>query len=69
MPTNDIDLLKQINTNQAAELLGVTPRKLELMRQHGNGPAFVRVSSKCVRYRIKDLISFQEANLKMSTLQ
>ncbi|MCP5426759.1 MAG: DNA-binding protein [Chromatiaceae bacterium] len=64
-----IDLYKQINTEAAADFLGVTPRKLEQMRQHGNGPEFVRISPKCVRYRMKELIAFQDAHLRQNTLQ
>ena len=66
---NAIDLYKQINTEAAANFLGVTPRKLEQMRQHGNGPVFVRISPKCVRYRLKELIAYQEARLRENTLQ
>ncbi len=64
-----IDLYKQINTNEAADFLGVTPRKLEQMRQRGTGPVFVRISPKCVRYRIKELIAYQDAHLRENTLQ
>ncbi|MCG8007981.1 MAG: helix-turn-helix domain-containing protein [Candidatus Thiodiazotropha lotti] len=63
------DLYHQINTEEAAKFLGITTRKLEQMRQHGTGPVFVKVSPKCVRYRIKELVAFQEANLKQSTIQ
>ncbi len=63
-----IDQFRQINTNAAAKFLDLTPRKLELMRQHGDGPVYVRVSPKCIRYRIKELLAFQEANLKRSTM-
>ena len=64
-----LDLYKQINTKDAAKLLGVTTRKLEQMRQHGTGPTFVRVSPKCVRYRLKELIAFQDAHLRKNTIQ
>ncbi|MBV2091697.1 MAG: helix-turn-helix domain-containing protein [Candidatus Thiodiazotropha sp. (ex Ctena orbiculata)] len=64
-----IDLYHQINTEEAAKFLGITTRKLEQMRQHGTGPVFVKVSPKCVRYRIKELVAFQEENLKHSTIQ
>ena len=36
---------------QAADFLSLTPRWLELKRYHGDGPLFVRTSSRCVRYR------------------
>ena len=64
-----IDLYQQINTAAAAKLLGVTPRKLEQMRQHGDGPAYIKVSPKCVRYRIKELIAFQDASRRQSTVE
>src|SRR5262245_48815390 len=52
---------------QSAELLGVTPRALQSWRQRGGGPEFVRISSRCIRYRRRDLISWTEARLRSST--
>ncbi|MBI3247312.1 MAG: helix-turn-helix domain-containing protein [Deltaproteobacteria bacterium] len=52
---------------QASELLGVTPRCLQAWRQRGGGPQFVRVSSRCVRYRRRDLIAWAQARLRSST--
>lgn len=52
---------------QASELLGVTPRALQAWRQRGGGPQFVRVSSRCVRYRRRDLIAWAQARLRSST--
>jgi predicted DNA-binding transcriptional regulator AlpA len=52
--TNEI-LLSQ---RQVAELLGLSERTLEAMRLRGTGPAFVRISRRCVRYRLTDLESF-----------
>ncbi len=63
------DLYKQINTQEAASFLSVTPRYLEQLRQHGNGPRYVKVSPRCVRYRIQDLFDFQEAHLRENTIQ
>ncbi len=67
--SNSFDLYKQINTQDAASFLSVTPRYLEQLRQHGNGPQFVKVSPRCVRYRIQDLIDFQEAHLRINTIE
>jgi hypothetical protein len=39
----------------AAQLLGVSRRALDCWRLTGRGPAFVRISSRCVRYRRCDL--------------
>ncbi|MCP4091801.1 MAG: DNA-binding protein [Gammaproteobacteria bacterium] len=63
------DLYRQINTKEASAFLSVTVRYLEQMRQHGKGPKFVKVSPRCVRYRIIDLIEFQEANLRKNTIE
>ena len=40
---------------QAAALLGVRPRCLESWRARGQGPAYVRLSARLVRYRVEDL--------------
>jgi len=55
---------RQVPSEAAAEFLGVSIRKMEKMRREGDGPKFVRLSSKLVRYRICDLIEFQEQNLQ-----
>jgi len=55
--TNDI-LLSQ---RQVAEVLGLSERTLEAMRLRGNGPTFVRISRRCVRYRAADLENFISA--------
>ena len=34
----------------AARLIGLTTRFLRQRRRKGNGPPFVRISSRCVRY-------------------
>lgn len=64
-----LDLYRQLTTFEAAKFLSVTPRTLEQMRQHGSGPLYVRLTPKCIRYRVKDLIEYQEANLKRNTLE
>jgi predicted DNA-binding transcriptional regulator AlpA len=44
-----------IDERAAAESLGLTPRTLQHWRWRGDGPPFVRISSRCVRYRKSDL--------------
>ena len=61
----DLDAL--LSEGQAATLLGVTPRALQAWRQRGGGPLFVRISSRCIRYRKRDLVAFAEARLRSST--
>lgn len=52
---------------QAGDSLGLTPRTLQAWRHAGGGPAFVRISSRCVRYRLADLESFAADRLRSST--
>lgn len=59
---------RQIDTDAAAEWLSLSTRMLEKLRQTGNGPRFVRISQKCVRYRIVDLIAWQEARIVVNTI-
>jgi predicted DNA-binding transcriptional regulator AlpA len=49
------ELLKQ---EAAAHFLGLRPTTLELWRSRGDGPRFVRLSRRAVRYRLSELIKF-----------
>ncbi len=44
-----------IRQEEAARLLGVSPRALEAWRYRGGGPKFIRISGRCIRYRRADL--------------
>jgi len=61
---NDKVLLDQA---QAAEQLGVSKRFLEIRRYVGDGPRFVKISSRCIRYRKADLDEWVETKLRAST--
>jgi predicted DNA-binding transcriptional regulator AlpA len=63
----DLDALEM--ERQAAAFLGVTVRALQKWRVTGSGPRFVRISSRCIRYRRRDLIAWIEARLKSSTAE
>lgn len=56
-----------ITPEQAADLLGVTPRALERWRASGDGPQFVRLSRSTIRYRVEDLEAFVTSCLCAST--
>lgn len=61
-----------LDERQAAAALGLTARTLQSWRVHGapnEGPPlrFVRVSSRCIRYRLEDLHAFVAARLRIST--
>ena len=52
---------------EAAERLGLSPRWMEVRRYQGGGPPFVRVSSRCVRYRPQDLEAWAAERVRTST--
>jgi len=56
-----------LNENRAAEIINVNPRTLRQWRLRGGGPKFIRISSRCVRYRYRGLIAWAEALLSAST--
>ena len=41
--------------SEAADYLGISLSALNKGRCDGTGPAFVRISSRCIRYRIENL--------------
>ena len=65
--THDVDPDVFLNESRAAELISVNPRTLQQWRLRGTGPKFVRISSRCVRYRYRDLMAWAEDRLRSST--
>ena len=51
----------------AAQFLGYTVRALQNWRLRGGGPAFIKVSSRSVRYRRRDLIEWANQHRVPST--
>jgi hypothetical protein len=56
-----------LTPDQAGEMLGVTARVLERWRGSGDGPKFVRLSRKTIRYRIEDMEAFVAESRRAST--
>ncbi len=56
-----------IDERAAGDFLDLTHRTLQGLRQKGGGPRFVRLSSRCVKYRRIDLNRWAEARLRSST--
>ena len=52
---------------EAADFLGLSVRSMQGFRYHGGGPRFVRISSRCIRYRRADLRTWVEQRLCAST--
>lgn len=62
-PNTVTDLFRQIDPVQAADFLDTTTGQLARLRTHGGGPRFVRWVPNSVRYRLVDLIEWQEKHL------
>ena len=51
-------LPEYLSSQQLADLLGITRDALEQQRRRGNGPPFVRISPRMIRYRRSDVEAF-----------
>lgn len=68
--STDPDYLdRMINEHEAAEFLGYSVRALQNWRVRGGGPRFVKVSSRSIRYRRRDLIAWVELKTVEHTSQ
>ncbi len=56
-----------LNEVEAARFLGLRPRTLQNWRWSGEGPPFVRVSNRAIRYRISDLRRWVEERVVTTT--
>lgn len=56
-----------LTPSQLAGALGVTTKTLERWRMTGDGPPFVRVSRKVIRYRQPDVEAFLAGRVTTST--
>ncbi len=56
-----------IDEKAAAAFLDLTVRTVQGMRQRGDGPRFIRISSRCVRYTRMLLKSYADARIRKST--
>ncbi len=54
-------------TAEAAFILGLSPRTLEALRLKGDGPPYVLVTRKAVRYRRQDLLEWIRTRRRSST--
>ncbi len=47
-----------LTETEAANLLNLTTRALQAWRCRGEGPKFIRISRRCIRYRREDLLQW-----------
>lgn len=55
------EVRRLLDTCTAADILSISPRTLETMRANGEGPRFVRVGRRAVRYLPEDVATWLEA--------
>jgi predicted DNA-binding transcriptional regulator AlpA len=56
-----------LDTQAAARHCGLSKPTLERYRLTGDGPVFVKIGRKCVRYRMEDLNDWLVSRLRKST--
>ena len=56
-----------VDEKVAAGFLKVTPRCMQAMRQRGDGPRFIQMSSRCIRYTRQLLKAHADARVREST--
>jgi len=49
--------------------MNVTPRALQSWRYKGGGPAFIRISARCVRYRRSDIDKWLSDRVAHNTVE
>lgn len=68
--SEDRDYVDRLIDERAAALfLGYSTRALQNWRVRGGGPDFVKVSSRSVRYRRRDLLAWAERLLRSNSSQ
>ncbi len=56
-----------LDTPAAAVYLDLSPRTMEKMRHEGRGPAYIRFSSRCVKYPLVDLDAWQSSHRRTTS--
>ncbi len=57
-------LLRQ---DEVAKILKLSPRTLEAWRHRGGGPRYLKLTPRCVRYRLSDLLAWQQGLERQNT--
>jgi len=63
------NLDRLIDEKEAADLLCYSVRALQNWRHRGGGPKFIKVSSRSVRYRVRDIQEWVENKTVSNTSQ
>jgi hypothetical protein len=66
-PSTDHKPSDLLTPEQAGRILKQSPKTLANKRSQGNGPRYIKLSHRAVRYRYQDLIDFAENGSRMNT--
>ena len=58
-----------LNERQAAQKIGVTASAMQAWRLRGNGPPFVKISCRCIRYSESAIDAWMQARECKSTAE
>ena len=67
IPVSGTDPNALLDESVAAGFLSVSPRTLRNWRTRGNGPKFVKISARCIRYRMRDFLAWSDKRTRRST--
>jgi len=67
--TDDLNLESLLTTKETAKIFGLKTKTLEGKRSSGEGPTYVKLSERCVRYRPSDVRDYIESRLRANTSQ
>jgi predicted DNA-binding transcriptional regulator AlpA len=56
-----------LTEKEVAKMTSFSIRTLQSWRTRGDGPQFVKISARCVRYRARDVEDWIEQRLRLST--
>lgn len=66
-PSTKRGMAPLLTEREAATLLGFKPAALQAWRLRGDGPPYVKISARAVRYRREDLEAFVQERMRQST--
>jgi predicted DNA-binding transcriptional regulator AlpA len=56
-----------LTPDQAARVLKQSPKTLANKRSQGDGPRFIKLSNRAIRYRYSEILAYAESGSRMST--
>jgi len=63
---NAVYLDQLLSTKQVAVLFGVSDVWLELLRQKKQGPKWIALGPRCIRYKLSDILDWLQARVRAS---